>query len=299
MSYINIFISKPAKINVKNKQIVIQGESETKFPLNEVNTMLIESRDSVITSYALSELLENKVAVFVCDSKHIPNGICMPYNGYFNKLSTIEAQLNISKPLKKQLWKSIIEKKIYNQAKILKYAEQEGFEKLKALSKNVLSNDRNNLEATSASYYFKQLFGKSFTRNDDCFINATLNYGYTILRGLVARSLVVVGFEPCIGLFHHNKLNAFNLADDIIEPFRPLVDLLAFRYKDYDYAHLTPELKKDIYSLVNCDVEINREKHTLTNAISKTVSSLLKSIKEDSDKLMLPDILPLRMHRYE
>jgi len=301
MAFINVFISNPATIVVENNKLVVRGDKEAKFAIADINTVLIESRNCIISSYALSKLVENKSLVYICDSKHIPNGYILPYNSYYRKLATLEKQLSMSKPLKKQLWQSIVKQKIANQASVLGYQRKtDKQKKLISLRKRVQSNDATNLEASAANIYFRALFGDSFTRIRENLINSILNYGYTIIRGLIARNIAVLGFEPSIGIFHCNKLNPFNLADDLIEPFRPIVDLLACTLVAKSSQDcLTPSIKKEIYNLINCDVLINEQRHALFYAIELNVSSLLRSVDNKEDALCLPSILPIKVHEYE
>ncbi len=298
MGYINVFLSKPCRIFVKNRQLVVEGETDNSFPIEDLNSVLIESGECSVTSTALRSLADAGVVLFVCDEKHLPNGVMLPFNAYYRPLKTLELQLSISKPKQKQLWQSIVKQKINNQATCLALCckEQES-RYLFDLVKRVNSDDAKNTEATAANYYFKKLFGSDFERRNDNFINSVLNYGYTIVRGLIARTLAVYGFETSIGLHHVNQLNNFNLADDIIEPYRPVVDLIAYSMTEYD--EFTPEIKKILFNLINQDVKINGQIHALSYATELTVQSLKVCFEKDNSEIMLPELLPLGTHRYE
>lgn len=299
MPYINMLVSNPAKITIKNNKLVVRGEKEIKLPIEDINSLLIESRECLISSFALSKLIEKKCVIYVCDDKHIPSGYLIPYNSYYRKLSTLQKQINIPKPLKKRLWQKIVIQKIKNQAKVLEYQNRLQADKLIELSKKVQSNDKTNVEALAANIYFRSPYGDEFSRTQNILINSILNYGYTIIRGLIARNIAIVGFEPCIGIFHSNNFNPFNLADDLIEPFRPVVDLFSCSIDYGIQKELTSNIKRQIYNLLNCDVTINNQKYALSYAVEIMVSSLLKSISSNQDLLLLPDILPLKVHRYE
>ena len=166
------------------------------------------------------------------------------------------------------------------------------------MARQVRSGDPDNLEATAAATYFPALFGAGFSRGDDCRINAALNYGYAILRGAVARNLVMYGLEPCLGIFHHNELNQFNLADDLIEPFRPLVDLFVASTVPDDDGDLTPDIKHQLFNLTNYIVQQNGRRYRTITAIGRSVQSFSRSI-QDGSPLDLPELLPLEMYRYE
>ena len=155
------------------------------------------------------------------------------------------------------------------------------------------------MEGTAASLYFKTLYGEDFLRHDSDLINDILNYGYAVIRASIARYLAIYGFEPSLGIFHHSELNAFNLADDLIEPYRPLVDLYAFRHIDSDKEFLTKEMRRDLVQLLNDDIMSGKETHGVNYAIERTVQSLSRCYEEDSEMLLLPELLPLCSHAYE
>ena len=244
MGYINLFLSTPCSIRINHGQLVVRGEEEHGFPVEDLNSVLIETAECTITSYALSTLSDAGAVVFTCDGKHLPNGVILPLNSYYRPLKILKLQQNIPKPLQKQLWQSIVKRKIENQATCVEITSNEPVDDLYSLAKSVSSDDAKNLEAVAANLYFKKIFGKDFVRRDDSFINLALNYGYSIVRGLIARTLTVYGFEPSIGVHHASELNNFNLADDIIEPFRPIVDMIVFNFIGQE--KLTPQIKKQL-----------------------------------------------------
>ncbi|MEG2295758.1 MAG: type II CRISPR-associated endonuclease Cas1, partial [Oscillospiraceae bacterium] len=269
MAYRNLFISSSAKLTTQNNNLVVTNEVGHSIPLEDINSIMIESRQVNISSSLLSKVAENKICLFICDEKHMPCGVMLPFNAHFKKLAVLESQFNLLKPLKKNIWKQIVMQKIENQAKVLEIMEIKSYETVACIAKKVSSGDSENMEAVAASKYFKLLFGKDFTRGQENGINACLNYGYAILRGMIARTLVVYGFEPSIGLFHKSKVNAFNLADDIIEVYRPIVDLYTIQNIEFiePQNYLTPKLKQGIYNLINLNVISAGEKHSVTYAI--------------------------------
>ena len=215
------------------------------------------------------------IAVYVCDEKHLPNAVLLPMVRHSRHFKILKYQIEAGKPLQKRLWQQIVVQKIRNQALCLAYLELDGSEELMKMCKEVQSGDRTHVEAKAAAFYFKSLYGLGFSRGNDHIINAALNYGYAIVRGLIARSIVCYGLEPSIGVFHHSELNNFNLADDMIEPFRPLVDL--YVAQNYDIAEidsdLTPERKRGIFGIINYDMDMKGEKRIISNCIDMLVAS--------------------------
>ena len=300
MAFINIFLSKPAKLNIKNKQLEIISEITKTFPIEDINSIVIDSLQVNITAYTLSELIENQVAIVMCNQQHIPNGIMLPCNQHSRQLKILKNQMELPIPIKKQLWQQIIKQKILNQSKVLKILGLSGFEKLEDYSKSVLSNDSTNLEATAANFYFKRLFGEDFARTQNNLTNASLNYGYTILRSIIARTLLAYGLEPVMGLFHKSELNNFNLADDIIEPFRPVVDLFVAQNKDFfESEDLTPKLKASLVNLLNVNILLNEKEYNVSYAIEEMIKSLQNAIIYKKGEIELPTILDLKLHSYE
>lgn len=297
MSFINVFVSSASRISISENRLCVTNDSgENAFPLSDIDTVMIEDMRSTVSAYALSRLAANKVAVFVCDEKHLPTAICLPIHSYCRPLAMLELQLEVAKPLKKQLWQSIVRRKIEGQAKALDLMALNGSEELFAMAKNVASDDSGNVEAAAAAFYFKRLLDGASRRDESVFFNTCINYGYSIVRGLVARSLAVCGFETSLGLHHCNSLNAFNLADDLMEVFRPLVDLWVYTYVDGE--QLNAEVKKSIYSLINAEVVVDGGRYTLSNAADMLAQSLKRSYASKSNVLLLPTFEEAILHKY-
>ena len=297
MGYINIFVNRDAHISVKNNQVFLKSSDKiADFPLEDMNAVMIENLNTTISTYTLSKFAEKGILVFICNQNHLPNGIVLPYLEYYQTLSQYENQVSLSKPLQKQLWQTIIKNKIYNQNEVLNICG--GNNSLKDLYNSVLSGDSSNNEAKASLIYFKELFGKIFTRRSENPINAFLNYGYSILRGFIARNIAVSGLVPFLGLFHKNSYNNFNLADDLIEVFRPIVDLYV-KIHLVDEIELTPKIKSEIFNIINFDIEIEGQKQTVGNAIEMIVESYAKSLRENQNCLKDVKICGLEMHKYE
>ena len=298
MGYRNIFIENNCKLSIKNSNLVIKQIDETLIPIEDINMIMIDNKMCNLTSYLLDSLTRNNVLVYICDEKHLPTSILLNINSYCRQLKRIKEQMNISKPLQKRMWQNIIIQKVLNQATCLKLLNIPGYIQLENLAMSVQSGDLTNVEATAASVYFRLLYGDYFTRRSDGIINAALNYGYAIIRGMIARSLVAYGFETSIGIFHHSELNNFNLADDIIECFRPLVDLYVTTIVDLNSEELTSEIKREIFNVTNQLVVIDNRKYNIQNAIDYVVMSLSKSYKNNECCLTLPQIIPLKEYSF-
>lgn len=298
MGYINIFVNSDAKINIKNSQLTLTGKNKSMdYPLEDINSIMIDNPNTIVSFTTLSKLASFGILTYLCDEKHLPNGVLLPFYNHYQTLTVYNLQINMAKPLQKNLWQTIIKNKINNQNVVLNL---NGFnDKLKLLANNVLSGDSTNNEAKASSSYFKSLFGKGFTRkNDFLTTNSLLNYGYSIVRGCVARSVVVHGLLPFLGIFHHNQFNQFNLADDLMEIFRPLVDLYV-KTELNNVTDLTSNIKFNLCDLINYEVTIDGQKHTLNNAVDIFVESFSKSIQLKKNCLKSVSVFGLSRHKYE
>lgn len=297
MAYINIFVSKDAYIYVKNNQLILENPQKTlDYPLEDVNCVMIENINTTISTYTLSQFSTYGILVYICDQTHLPSGVVLPFCEHYQTLSQYEYQIKLSRPLRKQIWQSIIKNKIKNQDCVLGYCDK--YDLLKVYYENVSSGDKSNNEAKASLIYFKELFGRGFSRRDENAINAFLNYGYAIIRGLIARSIVSYGLTPFLGIFHSNSYNQFNLADDLIEPFRPLVDsFVKFRLSHEN--KLTPQNKSELFSILNIDVLIDGQKQTVNNAVDMLVASYAKSLRENKNLVKEVTLCGLNYHIYE
>ena len=299
MAFRNVYLQNDVYLKIKNEQLVVKKTNEEiTIPLEDLNSVCIESLQTVITTYTLKKFIEHDIIVYVCDEKHLPTGIIIGTNNYSRQLKNIKMQVEMSKPLMKRIWQDIIKVKVLNQANCLKELKVKEYSKLEEMIIGITSGDKNNVEAKAASLYFKLLFGSKFNRSLDCIQNAALNYGYAIIRGMIARTLVMYGFEPSIGIFHHSQLNNFNLADDFIECFRPLVDLYILKNLDLTQDNLTPENKKEIYKIINCLVLIDGKKFNIQGAIEYMIKSFSTSINKNENLIKLPYLIKLEEYRY-
>lgn len=301
MGFRNLKIESNVKLSVKNQQLVIDNGEEISFPLEDINCILIESQAATLSSYLLQKVAEYGIALYVCDEKHLPSAVLLPMVRHSRHYKILKCQMNISKPLQKRLWQQVVVQKIRNQALCLQLLELDGSEELFRMSKEVQSGDRTHVEAKAAAFYFKSLFGFGFSRGDECIVNSALNYGYAIVRGMIARSAVCYGLEPSIGIFHSSELNSYNLADDMIEPFRPLVDL--YVAKHFDVAEvddaLTPEIKRGLFGIINYDMSVKGEKRIVSNCIDMLAASYSSALQGNRADLDLPELMQLQVHSYE
>lgn len=305
MTWRSLLISRGGKLSLHKQQMLIQQEGkEFTVPVEDIAVVVVESRETVITLPLLSAFGVHGVTLIGCDEQFLPCGQWLPFNQYHRQLKTLKLQIEATVPLKKQLWQRIVQQKIRNQAKVLElWGYKDKSEILINLAKMVKSGDKDNGEAHSAIIYFQTLFGKDFkrSREDDC-INLGLNYGYSVMRSAVARALVLYGWLPQLGLFHRNELNAFNLADDFIEPFRPLVDLLVINllHQGKIQSELNPTAKQELIKVLNYELLFKGEKVNALTAIDRTVASFQGAMfHSEAKSLKLPEILPLAEYQYE
>lgn len=300
MAFRNIYIENPAQLSIRNKQLVINQSEEYTIPVTDIQSVVIDNHQTTLTAPTISFLAENQVALYTCNRQHIPCAVLMPLGNHSRKLQALSVQLETTKRFRNRLWQKIIKQKIENQASCLEIKGLGKVAELKRLSSSVTEGDFTYCESQAALIYFRELFGEGFSRRVENVQNAALNYGYAIVRGIIARDICAHGFEPALGVFHKNELNAFNLADDLIEPYRPYVDLWVSQNISEDERFLLPQHKRELVSLLYTEVSIDNEVHTLTNAVRKTVSSFTSCCRSNSTRAQkLPKLLPLKSHEYE
>jgi len=292
-----LFFANPAYLSTKNEQLVVKfpdNEKEEKaVAIEDLGYVVLENPQITITNGLLMKLVQNKTAVITCDKQHLPCSLLQPLVGHTEQTERMRHQLNASIPLKKNLWQQTIAAKIYNQAIHLETRGYNGL-KLRNWSNTVKSGDTGNLEAIAAAYYFQNLFSEveTFSRNQKGTApNNLLNYGYAILRAIVARALVSSGMLPSVGIFHRNKYNAFCLADDIMEPYRIYVDAIVYEIvaTGCDISVLSQNLKSKLLSIPTLNVYIDGKWSPLMNAVSRTTSSLYDCFQGMSRKILYPE----------
>lgn len=295
-----LYFGNPAYLSLKLEQLVIKtqrqeddGESLTRtIPIEDVGVVVLDHRQITITQGVMEKLLENNCAVITCDSRHLPVGLLLPLVGNTVQNERFRSQIDSSLPLRKQLWQQTIQAKIASQAAVLEYSTSRRHGNMLAWVSQVKSGDSDNVEARAATYYWKTIFPErpDFLRGQfEDEPNGLFNYGYAILRAVVARSLVMSGLLPTLGIHHHNRYNAYCLADDIMEPYRPYVDRLVLDIIAEDGTlSLTQSAKLRLLSIPVLDVEIDGHTSPLMVAVSTTTASLAKCFGGDLRKIVYP-----------
>lgn len=284
-----LFLSTPAKLSHRNKNLVIfsQDKGEVSLPLKDISTIIIDTPQIVLNSSVLSAIANYKILLFVCDESHLPSGNFLPYLSHYRNSQMLQHQINLSKQRKSILWQKIIKAKISNQSRLLMFCNQvKVSQKLEVLSNGVHLNDSSNNEAKASVLYFPALFGKGFARNENHPINSALNYGYAIVRSVIVRNIVGSGLLPSLGIFHANQFNPFNLADDLIEPYRPYVDSRVLSLDLRDEFELSHRL--ELVNLLHIRVFLQGKIYPLHRAITRSVWSVSRYICNQDNEVVLP-----------
>ena len=290
-----LVFSNPVYLSLRNQQLVLaykdDPEHTTTVPIEDIGVVVVEHQQISITLPLLNALTENEVQVVFCNSKGMPSSMLLGFEANNLQGETLRYQMACGEVLKKQLWKQIVESKIRNQSQLLDRMGQDGA-CLRPYYSNVKSGDTDNREGIAARLYFQRLFGADFVRDRTLpGVNALLNYGYTILRAAVSRAIVSSGLFPAIGIFHHNRSNAFPLADDIMEPYRPFVDEAVYDLLMQGNIELTKDTKAKLIMVLYVDTVFENVNRPLSVGLSMTTSSRVKCYSKESSKLSLPSLL--------
>lgn len=288
----SILIENKATISSKNLQLVIITEArETTIPIEDIGFLVIDNSEVYLSMNSMNLLVENNVALIICGKNHLPNGMFLNLNSHHIQQEVFKQQLDASVPLKKQLWQQTIIEKITNQGLLLSKITEKN-NPLDYFASRVLSGDTTNMEAAAASHYWKAFFEFNFKRERfGDYPNNFLNYGYAILRAATARALSGSGLLNTLGIHHKSKYNAFALADDIMEPFRPLVDeKVAEIMHQYEEQELNTKIKAELLQILTRTVYFKEEKSTLMIALQKTASSLQQCYYGDRKKINYPSL---------
>lgn len=293
--------SHPAYLSLRNEQLVVklelhdnEPEKQATIPIEDIGFVVLDHRQITITHGVMAALLDNNVAVVTCDNSHLPVGLMLPLEGHTVQQERFQDQLGSSLPLRKQLWQQTVQQKILNQAALL--SELHGIEtgNMRKWAKEVLSGDSTNLEGRAAAFYWSKMFPTipDFTRSrDGVYPNALLNYGYAILRAVIARALVGSGLLPTLGIHHHNRYNAYCLADDIMEPYRPYVDRLVVETMAVcSDVEVTTAIKSRLLTVPTLEVCINGQRSPLMVAASQTTASLARCFSGESRRVVYPEM---------
>lgn len=303
-----LYFGNPAYLSLKQKQLVIQSpevvtndtlpekfkaEAVKTIPIEDIGVVVLDNKRITVTHGLMEALLTNNCSLITCNSSRMPVGLMLPLDGNTTQNERFRDQINASLPLKKQLWQQTVQAKIQNQAYVLETKTGAIVKNMRIWASNVKSGDPDNYEARAAVYYWANLFPNipGFIRyREGVPPNNLLNYGYAILRAVIARSLVASGLLPTLGIHHHNKYNAYCLADDIMEPYRPFVDKLVFEImeSETDISELTQEIKARLLNIPVLDVVINNQRSPLMIAAGQTTASLYKCFSGEIRKIKYP-----------
>jgi len=292
-------ISRPAKLRREHYSLAIEQEETAFVPFEDIAVIVLNHREITLTHPVLSACAEYGIGLYATGHNHQPAGVFLPFLPHSRTTRMMRLQLAIAKPAAKQAWAGIVRRKIENQAACLRLAGKKGMDRLDSYARRVRSGDPDNMEAQAAAFYFVRLYGQDFHRAEERWTNAALDYGYAVLRGAIARGLVAHGLHPTVGLFHDSEQNAFNLADDLIEPFRPLVDLHVAKHGATTEGELIPADKAALVALLNVDVAMPQGRMSILSAIEYAVESLARIYEGDAREIDLPVLIGLQAHPLE
>ena len=290
-----LYFGQAAYLSLRDGQLLVRLPDEERsrsIPIEDIGVLILDHQQISITHGLMNALEAHKCALITCSASHMPSGLFLPLDAHSLQSERFQTQIEVTLPLKKQLWQQTVRMKIQNQARVLEEVYAHPQANMLAWVKQVRSGDPDNLEARAAAYYWANLFPSlpKFTRDrEESAPNALLNYGYALLRAVVARSLVSVGLLPTLGIHHHNRYNAYCLADDIMEPYRPYVDKFVQEIYEREYPEsLTKDIKHRLLTIMEQDVVIDGITHPLSIATSLTASSLVRCFEGSSKQIDYP-----------
>ena len=292
MSWRIVYASDVSKMSLNlNSLKVSKGDLEVKIPLSDIFAVVIEDLTVTLTARLLVELSDYNILVILCNQKHLPECMLQPISGHFSQYGQMKEQLSWNQAQKDELWKRLVQQKISNQIECMRHVQVDPIriEKMQQLQASVKLFDRENIEGQAAKYYFNSFFTEFTRDNDDLLENAVLNYGYTILNSAIARTIVAKGLIPAIGIHHIGGRNHFNLASDLIEPFRPLVDLFLLKHPPEDF--MTKSYRLNLVNLLHARIEIDGKMQTVIRAIDIMIQSMIEYFREGRiDLLKFPNL---------
>ncbi len=301
MVWRSVIVSQPAKLKREHFALLVEQEQSARVPFEDIAVIVLNNREITLTHPVLSACAEYGIGLYATGDNHQPSGIFLPFQSHSRATRMLRLQLDLDKPTGKRAWATIVQAKINNQMICMKTLNAGDHERLASISRRVRSGDTGNMEAQAAAYYFPQIMGRSFHRSQDVWANAALDYGYAVMRGACARALVAHGMLPTLGLFHSSEQNAFNLADDLIEPYRAIVDLhVATNRKTDESVALSPADKVALVGLLNVDVAMPRGVMSVLASVEQAAESLARLYDGGSEQILeMPRLIGLNQHRYE
>ena len=276
-------VSSVAKLDYQIGYLVVRGQETTRIHIHEVSILIVESTAVSMTAYLLNELVKNKVKVIFCDEKRNPVSELLPYYGSHDTSLKIRNQIKWDDIQKKEIWTQIVKEKIFQQAYLLKRLGYQEYDMLTEYMDELETGDVTNREGHAAKVYFNAMFGKSFTRTEECPVNAALNYGYSIILSMFTREIASNGYLTQLGLFHDNMFNPFNLASDLMEPYRPIVDEIVWQMRPEKFEK---EEKHIVLELLGHEVFIAGRREVVENAVKIYTKSVFDVLEEKEDAVI-------------
>lgn len=297
----SVVINQAARLKRESFGLLVEQEQSARVPFEDIAVIVLNHREITLTHPVLSACAEYGIGLYSTGANHQPSGVFLPFQKHSRTTRMLRLQMALDKPTTKRAWAKFVQAKISNQAICLRIMQTGDHGRLESLVRRVRSGDPENLEAQASAYYFPNLFGRAFHRAQNNWINAALDYGYAIMRGACARALVAHGFLPTLGLFHSSEQNAFNLADDLIEPYRAIVDLhVATHLHMRENEELTPKDKAGLVSLLHVDVLMPRGVMSVLSSIEQATESMVRMYDAGADAaLEMPQLIGLAQHRLD
>ena len=283
MGWRTIVVNKNCKLSYKNNYLIIRSEELKMIHLSEIDTIIVENGMVSITSYLINELAQSKIKIIFCDEKHNPSCEMMPYYGAFNTSKKVINQVKWRKERKENAWKQIVKYKIHNQAMLLKNLKIRGYEKLLEFEEQVELDDKTNREGHAAKVYFNLLFGMNFSRDNGDNTNIALDYGYSIILSMLNREIVSKGYITQLGINHKNEFNQFNLSCDLMEIFRPMIDEIVYKNREFAFDKSYKYKLIDVY---NRKVSIKSKEQYLSNAVPIFITSVFNYLENSESKII-------------
>lgn len=276
MSFRTVVITQQCKCSYKNDYLIVRGIQVDMIHLSEIGLIIFDTTAVSITAYLLNELIQRNIEVIFCDEQHNPSGNLVPLYGSYNSSGRINEQLNWGEVVKQMVWTQVIKAKINKQSEVLKYAKKSQYVQLDKYIDEIKFNDSSNREGHAAKVYFNSLFGKKFNRNIENPINSALNYGYALLLSVFNKEIVAGGYLTQIGICHRSELNPYNLASDLMEPFRPIVDKIVY---DNVVDEFNNSIKCILWNILNIEYRYDDSTYYLSSIINLYVKEIMKSLR--------------------
>ena len=283
MGWRTVVVNKNCKLSYKNDYLIIRSEELQMIHLSEISTIIVENGMVSITSYLINELAQQKIKIIFCDEKHNPSCEMIPYYGSFNTSKKVTNQAKWKKDIKQKAWQQIVKHKIHNQAMLLKNLNIKGYEKLLEFEEQVELDDKTNREGHAAKVYFNLLFGMDFSRDREDNTNIALDYGYSIILSMLNREIVSKGYITQLGLNHKNEFNQFNLSCDLMEIFRPLIDEIVYRNREFAFDKSYKYKLIDVY---NRQIIIKNREQYLNNAVPIFITNVFNFLEDKESKII-------------